>query len=463
MLFSRLRRSARLLRLPVAIRKNLQRVLFGAGVWATCLVLEPASPPSMASSTASPPAVSTFPVFPGAQGFGAQTPAGRGGKIIKVTNLNDSGPGSLRAAVDNSEPRIIVFEVGGTIALKKALKIADPFLTLAGQTAPSPGITLKGAGIVVLTHDVLIQHLRIRVGGALEGPKPESRDGLRISGRKGRAGNVVCDHLSISWAVDENVSVINGAGDITISNSIISEALKKSIHPEDHHSMAILIREDSRNISLLANLLAHNKGRNPRITGGAWVVGVNNVMYNCARNRWFHLDLGRGDKPHLASIVGNVFIDGPNATSYSWPIWVDATCLPGTKVYHHDNRASGRILMNNTSFEVEVSSPPVWHSSIRPKPSSTVESWTLSRAGARPADRDEVDWRIVEEVKTRTGTGIASVSKAGDWPNLPRTSRIFKIPPRPHGDDDGDGYTNIEEVLHRMAREVEGEGTPGII
>jgi hypothetical protein len=364
--------------------------------------------------------------------------------------------------VENREPRIVVFEVGGTITLEKALRITRPFLTLAGQSAPSPGITLKGAGIVVLTHDVLIQHLRIRVGGGRNGTDPESRDGLRISGRKGAADNVICDHLSISWAVDENVSIIGGASDITISNSIISEALKKSNHPdsissEGHHSMAILIRENSVDISLIANLLAHNLGRNPRITGGTRTVGVNNLMYNCGRNRWFHLDLGRGDEPHLATIVGNVFIEGPNTVnSYAWPIWVDATCLPGSRVYHRDNRASGGILKNDTSFEVEVSSPPVWDSSIRSRPSSLVESWNLSNAGARPADRDEVDRRVVREVETRTGTGIATVSRASDWPNLPRTSRPFEIPPDPHGDDDGDGYTNIEEVLHRMAREVEG-------
>src|SRR5690606_6707929 len=120
------------------------------------------------------------PVLPGLTGFGITTPAGRGGEVLRVTNLNASGPGSLRAAIETPGPRVIVFEVSGTISLTKNLYVREPFVTIAGQTAPSPGITIRGAGLFVLTHDVLVQHLRIRPGDALDGPRMDNRDAVAI-------------------------------------------------------------------------------------------------------------------------------------------------------------------------------------------------------------------------------------------------------------------------------------------
>jgi hypothetical protein len=131
-----------------------------------------------------------LPVFPGAEGFGTITRAGRGGRIIRVTNLSDRGQGSLREAIDAKGPRVIVFEVGGNINLKSHLKIRNPYVTVAGQTAPQPGITLTGASLSIKTHDVLIQHLRIRVGDRAIGPPPEDRDGIKIQGSKSAAAEV---------------------------------------------------------------------------------------------------------------------------------------------------------------------------------------------------------------------------------------------------------------------------------
>jgi len=149
-----------------------------------------------------------LPAFPGAEGFGTDTPAGRGGKVIEVTTLADDGPGSLRAALNDPEPRTIVFRTGGTIELKDQLFIAHPFVTVAGQTAPGGGICIKNAGLVVLTHDVLVQHIRIRPGN--EGQvEPDDNDAIQILGKHGRAAgahHVVLDHISASWSEDETVS-----------------------------------------------------------------------------------------------------------------------------------------------------------------------------------------------------------------------------------------------------------------
>lgn len=182
--------------------------------------------------------------FPGAEGFGTDTPGGRGGTVIKVTNLNNSGAGSLRAALEASGPRIVVFDVAGVIQLDERIEITEPFITIAGQTAPGDGIAIKGSPIDIQTHDVIIRGLRLRIGDG-SGDPPGSRDGITLGPPWSNPGNVevynvVIDHCSISWAIDENISSApDGSGtsgqiyDITISNSIISEALDDSIHPRD--------------------------------------------------------------------------------------------------------------------------------------------------------------------------------------------------------------------------------------
>jgi hypothetical protein len=414
---------------------------------------DPVSDPDPAP--APDPSLGYLPVFPGAQGFGTETKAGRSGKVIKVTNLNDSGSGSLRAAIEASGPRIIVFEVSGTIKLASDLKIKDPYVTIAGQTAPSPGITLRGAALAVHTHDVLAQHLRIRVGDDSSGPSPGSRDGIRITGSLGDVYRVVFDHLSVSWAIDETGSSPYEPHEVTISNSILGEALNNSIHPQGNHSKGFLVREGTQNISMVGNLIAHNHDRNPRVTGDTKMVALNNVFYNGGKPYWFDVELGRASGPHLLSVVGNAFIEGPDTPHYAWPILVDSNCKSGTKVYQSDNVAGGGILKSQTSFDPKASSPPVWHKSLAPRAGNTVENWVLANAGARPADRDSVDKRLANEVKSRSGAIIDSTSEVGGWPSLAKNTRTFNTPSNPNGDDDGDGYTNIEEILHQMAAQVE--------
>ena len=195
------------------------------------------------SATAQP----VLPAFPGAEGFGTQTPGGRSGQVIQVTNLNDAGPGSLRAALEASEPRIVVFRVGGTILLQKPIEIKNPYLTLAGQSAPGDGIQLRGEGITIATHDVVIRNIRIRIGD--EGVPTNSRDALNISATFTNSDvyNVVIDHCSISWAIDENLStwastskpfrkptMLPSSGALSAKDSMIPSISMRGI-PHLHH------------------------------------------------------------------------------------------------------------------------------------------------------------------------------------------------------------------------------------
>jgi hypothetical protein len=167
-----------------------------------------ADPPPKNPATPSPVASQTgLPVFPGAEGFGTRTPAGRGGKVIAVTSLADAGPGSLRAALDNPAPRTIVFRVAGVIDLSTPIRISHPYVTVAGQTAPGDGICLRNAGLVVATHDVLIQHIRIRLALEARSRRRQRccRHPRQFRSRRWRAPRRA-DHISASWSEDELVS-----------------------------------------------------------------------------------------------------------------------------------------------------------------------------------------------------------------------------------------------------------------
>ncbi|HEX5006578.1 MAG TPA: pectate lyase, partial [Hyphomonadaceae bacterium] len=231
--------------------------------------------------------------FPGALGWAAKTSGGRDGEIIRVTTLNAEGPGSLRAAVEAKGPRIVVFEVGGVIDLgAKTLAVREPFLTIAGQTAPSPGITLIRGGMDLATHDVVVQHIRVRPGTA-GGSYRKGPDFDSIS-TQGGAYNVIVDHCSLTWGTDENLSASGnrftgptvedwrkGAShDITFSNNIIAESLAVATHAKGEHSKGSLIHDNATNILIVGNLYAHNMERNPLFKGGVHGAVVNNLIYN---------------------------------------------------------------------------------------------------------------------------------------------------------------------------------------
>ncbi|MBW3538701.1 MAG: hypothetical protein KY476_00375 [Planctomycetes bacterium] len=216
-----------------------------------------------------------LPAFPGAEGFGAHTPGGRGGRVLEVVNLDDDGPGSLRAAIVAEHPRIIVFRIGGTIELPSPLAITHPFVTIAGQTAPGGGITLKSgaknlyAPLQIKTHDVVIRHIRSRPGpGAIPPPGHEGSnvDALTIADLQRPVYNVIIDHCSFSWSVDEVVNSWYDARDVTVQWCIMAEGLDR---PQDRPGAGskgpLFGGKGSDRISVHHNLIAHNVGRNPMI------------------------------------------------------------------------------------------------------------------------------------------------------------------------------------------------------
>lgn len=391
--------------------------------------------------------LSTIPVIPGAQGFGTLTPAGRGGHIVTVSTLNDGGPGSLRAALAYPGPRVVVFEVGGAINLHSNLEITSPYVTVAGQTAPPPGIMLRGGGMIINTHDVLLQHLVIRPGP--EAPDPLT-DGISIHDSRG--WNVVLDHLSLQWAPDEQISTWIGSHDITVSNCIIAEGFG------EQHGM--LIGDGTRNVMVVGNLFAHNGDRSPAQKGGTSVVYVNNLVYNPGGWEHYYLaDNGYDDPdgdgfsgPLLAAVVGNLFIDGRSSPNIYTGIGV-ARVHPDSKVFQANNlRFIGQTFSSKTP-ETSVDMPLIDFSGYRVEwDLGQVFSSVLQLAGARPIQRDAVDERIVAEVASGGG---AVPGSAPVFPVYPESYREFIVPADPHGDSNKNGYTNLEEVLHQMAVEVE--------
>jgi len=259
--------------------------LLGKDLYMACLILCFLLLASRAASAAEPIA------FPGAVGWAAQTSGGRGGQIIRVTNLDASGPGSLRAALSTSGPRIVVFEVGGVIDLnRETLLLTEPFVTIAGQTAPSPGITIVRGGMDISAHDVVVQHIRIRPG---EAGAAKGGDWGEDSISTRSAWNVVIDHCSLTWATDENLSASGPrftgttpdewrqgtSHSITFSHNIIAEGLADSTHPKFEHSKGSLIHDNASEILIYGNLYAHNYERNPQFKGGVYGVVVNNFIF----------------------------------------------------------------------------------------------------------------------------------------------------------------------------------------
>lgn len=368
-------------------------------------------------------------VFPGAEGFGVTTAAGRGGRIAYVTTLEDDGPGSLRRAVEIKVPRAVVFEVSGTIVLKRKLIIDSPYISILGQTAPEPGITLKGNTLTIRTHDVLVQHLRIRVSDETTDPRPWGLDCLQILAKPSLRDlypdsigtyNVVVDHCTFSWAMDENIS-ISRARDITISNCILSEALDKRDYAETGHSMAALFKRVER-LAFVGNLIAHCASRTPRFAGWTQSVVCNNVVYN---SRWNGMEItSKPDVPQpVATFIGNLVIPGPDSRSGTrFPIWVNRIGA-AAKIYvadtpcgAFDGDAWSCVSTDSTAEAARVDTPPVECTPLTVRPATETLAWVLGNAGARPAQRDSIDARIIDQVSNQGGRIIASQNDVGGWP-----------------------------------------------
>lgn len=362
-------------------------------------------------------------------GFGTQTEGGLSGTVIRVTNLNKSGPGSLKAACEDSGIRVVVFDVGGVIDLDTGtIAITHPYLTVAGQTAPFPGITLIRGSLSVRTHDVVIQHIAVRPGDMTI-----ETDAISAGDENSEVHHVVFDHCSASWATDENLSLRNASNnhDITLYKCLIAEGLNFL-----DHSCGSLIYGGIDNLSIIGCLYAHNVRRNPRINNGTAFVIANNIFYN-----WGIFTDNSGSYAncvHLrnagGSFVGNLALGGNNTQD------------PGTGLYFvrgHDGMYTGEgyfegnllrhaygqsVIGENDHLITKLDSKPVWPEGFVAKPVSESIHDVLRTVGARAADRDPTDDRIVRSVIHCSGNIIDRQSDVEGYPQYEMTSRSLIVP-----------------------------------
>lgn len=388
--------------------------------------------------------------FPEALGWAAKTPGGRGGQILKVTTLAADGPGSFKAAVETKGPRIVVFEVGGVIDLGvKTLTIREPFLTIAGQTAPSPGITLIRGGVDIATHDVVVQHLRVRAGEAGQ-PKKSGGDFDSIS-TQGVAYNILIDHNSLTWGTDENLSAsgprfvgktpdewrAGTSRSITFSNNIVAESLGYATHAKIEHSKGSLIHDNVTDILIVGNLYAHNYERNPLFKGGVRGVIANNLIFNPGQ-RAIHYNLMAaewGNEPWQVGqvvAVGNVLRGGQDT-----PVDLPFFQIGGygdVEFYGKDNIAVDRFGKPLPMFGryttapariIEVKKPPLWPEGFTAMPAEQVQLSVLTNVGARPWDRDADDVRLLADVAEGRGEIINSEQDLHGYPQQKESRRPF--------------------------------------
>jgi hypothetical protein len=428
-------------------------------------------------------ALESIPAFPGAEGFGAGAVGGRGGAVFEVTNLNDSGPGSLREGVEASEPRTIVFRVSGTIPLRKALVVRNPNLTIAGQTAPGDGVCLRDEALQVVADEVVIRYLRVRLGS--EAGRPT--DSISI----GQGKRVILDHCSASWAVDETLSVSTGddpLDEITVQWCFITESLNDSIHSKGSHGYGSLVRgHRGSRYSFHHNLYAHHSGRSPRPGNydkndrGSDPEGLmfdfrNNVIYD-----WKGGHAGyNGDRESVTRMnyVGNSLLRGeasdPDSVAYKEQSAYNRS-------FFADNAMDGIVPKNPydlVRFPSEYtpgliadykSTEEIPTAVVHTDPPAVAYERVLAEGGANLPKRDSVDARIVEHVKNRTGSLINNESEVGGWPRLAstpppvdsdrdgipddwETEQGFDPEDSADGalDPDGDGYTNLEDYLNGL-------------
>lgn len=377
------------------------------------------------------------------------TQGGNGGRIIRVTTLDKDGPGSLAEALAAKGARTIVFEVGGAIDLERStLSITEPNVTVAGQTAPSPGITILRGGIDVRTHDVKLQHLRVIVG--VDGqPKRSGWEADAFSTVS--ANKVVIENCTFLWAIDENMSASGPrfTGDtveewragtsrnIIFRLNLAAEGLADASHPKGEHSKGSLIHDNATGIVFDRNIWAHNVERSPLVKGGAQVLMVNNLIYN-PQHRAVHYNLmdleWAGHEPVTGEItaVGNVLRGGTD-TAEDLPFLM----LGGVgdlSFYGKDNRAVDRhgepLPMFGRYGEtgaklIEAETPLASLAGYVIMPSGEVETTLLATAGARPWDRGSEEIRVLFFIAEGRGEILDDENEVGGYPEIEASAAPF--------------------------------------
>ncbi len=437
--------------------------------------------------------------FPGAVGFGATAAGGRGGDVYHVTTLADGGAGSLRDAVETANgPRTIVFEISGTIDLQSPLRIEADNLTIAGQTSPG-GITLRGyPAEIFFSNDIVVRYLRFRPGdvNAASIPGKPGRGNNDLSGDAAdsltiiRCDNVIVDHVSASWSMDETLSVTKSTN-VTIQHSIVSESLHDSFHPEGVHGRGSLVRgQGERGYTFYRNLWAHHNRRSPSLGGqqdppppgqpglGLDVDLVGNVIYD-----WGLLPTHTVADPYQIrlNMIGNTYVSGPTVGCPCVFLQIEGTAEE-VQVFQRGNRVDRNENGTLDTRAVQASDfvgaftfvdRPFRFDRRRPRGHSARAAYrrVLRDAGASHA-RDAVDDRVVAQVEQQNGGLVNSQDDVGGWPAPPNTDA-------PPADLDRDGmaddwessrglnpsdasdrngfdlrraYTNLEVYLHSLTR-----------
>lgn len=434
-----------------------------------------------------------IPAFPGAWGGGMYSFGGRGGKVIVVTNLNDSGPGSFREACEQAGPRIVVFNVAGIIQLKDRVSIRAPYITIAGNTAPGDGICIAGDTVELNTHDVIVRHMRFRRGKTDPADRDDSFGGNPV-------GNIMIDHVSASWSLDENISMYRHmyqppAGgkelklptvNVTIQNSISSESLNIF-----HHSFGSTI--GGLNSTFHHNLWACNTGRNPSIGMYGDFTFANNVLFN-----YHHRTVDGGDHMSLYNIYNNYFKPGPgtpdndvryrllkpesernkNVVDHFGKAYVAGNVVEGNDRVTKDNWDGG-VQPDVRAEPLKVAlakirvNEPFKHALLDISSAEVAYSYVLANAGATLPHRDPVDLRIIEQ--TRTGVipprqiAKGSVEKAQFYGYAQKyTDELIELVPKgfvtdpsevggwpvyqgtPYKDSDHDGLPDDWETAHGL-------------
>jgi len=402
--------------------------------------------PAAGAAENAPPEKKKLPAFPGAEGFGTKTTAGRGGKVIRVTNLNPSGPGSLQAAVSASGPRIVVFTVGGVI--KGDVKILNGNVHIAGQTAPDPGITIRGLIMKSWSargpmSDVVLRFLRLRPPGG----RGNQGDAIQLS-----ADRVVIDHCSGSWAEDETFDIY-AATNVTVQWCSIEES-DTGGHPKGMHNYGMINGPKGLNVTVHHNLFAHHARRNPAIANGPADVR-NNVIYNFSQGLSHE---GHPPNGKWYNVVANYFKKGP-----SNPRIFIVTTLRDRKYYIAENfiegigkigdpRARGArfpawIQLNRYGG---ILTEPVEVAPVKTHTAEQAYKLVLDRSGCFP--RDVVTRRCVQD--TRNGTG--------SWGRKEPKDLLEGLPPARSAwaDSDGDGMADAWERAHGLSPSADDHNRP---
>lgn len=402
-----------------------------------------------------------LPAFPGAEGFGADTPGGRGGRVIKVTNLDGEGPGSLQAACEAKGPRIVVFEVSGVI--RGDITITEPYITIAGQTAPGAGITIEGRLMTAYdrespVHDVVVRHLRIRAVPGLG----NQGDCVQFS----TVNNAVLDHLSCAWAEDETIDLFSRATNVTVQWCTVEES-SMTEERGGGHNYGLITGRDSHNISIHHNLFVHQRRRNPAIGSGP-ADFRNNVVYNF-RDGFSHE--GNYRDPGF-NIIGNYYKRGP-----SDPDIFPFCFQEGVPYYLRDNFIEGIGMVQDPWAEAgklhglryyagkgvkqEEETPVARVTTHTPQEAYEL---VLARAGCFP--RDAVTRRDAAEVRAGMGEwgrrepgslmeGLVAGAAAGDTDGDGMPDEWEETHGLDKTSDDsaavmGSGYTAIEEYVNEV-------------